>query len=80
MNKIQKATLTLAQSCNGNPIQTTIVVMLFFVMFSVLEATFEILVFGKRFEHAFDLLFQLIAIGYSAYAVYWCAVFNVRKD
>ena len=79
MNKIQQATLRLAQSCDGNPVSTTIVVMLFFIMFSVFEATIETVFFGHRFEHLLDPFFQLAFIGYSAYAVYWCAVFNSTK-
>ncbi len=80
MNKIQQATYRLAQACEGSPISTTVVVMLFFVMFNVLEATVEKLVFGERFEHFLDPIFGLAFIGYSAYAVYWCAVFNSEKN
>ena len=79
MNKIQQATFRLAQACDGSPISTTIVVMLFYVMFSIFEATVETAIFGKRFEHLLDPFFQLAFIGYSAYAVYWCAVFNSAK-
>lgn len=80
MNKIQLATYRLAQACEGSPISTTVVVMLFFVMFNVIEATVEKLVFGERFEHFLDPIFGLAFIGYSAYAVYWCAVFNSEKN
>lgn len=79
MNKIQQATFRLAQACDGSPISTTIVVMLFYVMFNIFEATVETAIFGKRFEHLLDPFFQLAFIGYSAYAVYWCAVFNSAK-
>ena len=80
MNKIQQATYRLAQACEGSPISSTVVVMLFFVMFNVMEATVEKLIFGERFEHFLDPLFSLAFIGYSAYAVYWCAVFNSEKN
>lgn len=79
MNKIQLATYRLAQACDGNPISSTIVVMLFFVMFNFFEAGVEIALYGKRFEHALDAVFALAFMAYSAYAVYWCAVFNSTK-
>ena len=80
MNRLQRITYKLAQACDGNPVGTTVIVMLFFVMFSVLEATVEKLIFGERFEHLLDPLFQLAFIAYSAYAVCWCAVFNGLKQ
>ena len=80
MNKIQTATYRLAQACDGNPVSSTVVVMLFFVMFNFVEAGVEIALFGKRFEHALDAVFALAFMAYSAYAVYWCAVFNSTKN
>jgi len=80
VNKVQLMTFRLAQSCDGNPIFTTVLVMLFFVMFNVLEATAESLIFGAPFKHFLDVIFQLAFIGYAAYAVYWCAVFNIEKQ
>lgn len=79
MNKIQKATLHLAKSCEGSPIVTTVIVMMFFLMFSVMEATIEELIFGARFVHFLDPIFQLLFICYAAYAVYYCDVFNSLK-
>lgn len=80
MNKIQHATYRLAQACDGSPVSSTIVVMLFFVMFNFVEAGVEIALFGKRFEHALDAVFALVFMAYSAYAVYWCAIFNGAKS
>lgn len=80
MNKIQQATYRLAQACEGSPISSTVVVMLFFLMFNMVEANIEKLIFGERFEHFLDPIFALAFIGYSAYAVYWCAVFNSTKN
>lgn len=80
MNKIQHATFRLAQACDGSPVSSTLVVMLFFVMFNFVEAGVEIALFGNRFEHALDAVFALAFMAYSAYAVYWCAVFNSTKN
>lgn len=80
MNKLQTATLALAKASGGNPVISTATVMLFFVMFTLLEASIERLIFGERFEHWLDPLFIMSFIAYSAYSVWWCAVFNGSKD
>lgn len=48
-------------------------------MFNFVEAGIEIAIFGKRFEHALDAVFALAFMAYSAYAVYWCAIFNSNE-
>ena len=80
MNKLQNATLRLAQASDGNPIITTVTVMLFYVMFSIVEHVIEKLFFGEAFLHIFDLIFALLTVAYSAYAVYWCAIYNTHKN
>lgn len=80
MQKIRNATIRLVQACEGSPISTTIVVIIFFMMVTVLEATFEKLVFGYRFEHFVDVIIQIAFIAYAAYAVYWCAIFNMERQ
>lgn len=79
-NLMQKWTYILANSCKGNPILTTCTIMLFYVMFNMVEAQIERLIFGERFEHWLDIVFQLCAIAYAAYAVYWCALYNNMKN
>lgn len=79
MNKIQAATFRLAQACDGSPVSSTIVVMLFFIGFNMVEASIEKLIFGERFEHLLDPIFALAFMGYAAYAVYYCAIFNSAK-
>jgi hypothetical protein len=79
MNKMQSATFRLAQASDGNPVTSTLVVMLFFIAFNVVEAGIEKLIFGDRFEHFLDPIFALVFIGYAAYAVFWCALFNSEK-
>ena len=76
MNIIQRATYRLAQACDGSPVTSTIVVMLFYVAFNFVEANIEVLIFGEMFAHFLDPVFALAGIGYAAYSVYWCAVFN----
>ena len=80
MNQLQKSATILAASCDGSPIATTIVVCIYYIMFNVIEATIETLIWGSRFTHWLDVPFQLIAIIYSAYAVYYCAAYNSQRD
>lgn len=76
MNILQKSALTLAEASGGNPIITTVVVVLFFVMFNFLMAVAEKVWFGEAFTHLIDPIIVIVFISYAAYAVYFCAVFN----
>ena len=80
MNKLQQATFALAKASKGNPVISTATILLFFVMFNLLEAGIERLVFGERFEHWLDPFFIMAFISYSAYAVWWCAIFNGSEE
>jgi len=80
MNRFEKITFALAKASDGNPVLSTVTIMLFYVMFSFLEAGVERLLFGERFEHWLDPFFVLAFIAYSAYTVFWCAMFNGSKE
>jgi len=80
MNKLQIATLVLAKASDGNPVTTTLVVMIFMVMVNIAFYVVEKLFFGGSFVHFLDLILALAGIAYSSYAVYWCAVFNTEKN
>ena len=71
--------MTLAKSCEGDPVKAVFVVIVFYFMFSILEAGIEKLIWGERFEHWLDPAFISVFIGFSAYSVYCCAVFNTIK-
>jgi hypothetical protein len=80
MNKIQTATLRLAQASDGNPVTTTLTVILFYVLINMLFYVIEKLFFGGQFVHVFDVFLAMAAIAYSTYAVYWCAIYNSTKE
>ena len=80
MNRIKRSALLVAKSSKGNPVLATVTIILFYVMFNTLESVIEILLFGKRFEHWFDVLFGIIFIAYAAYCVYWCAIYNLMDE
>lgn len=76
MNVLKKSLAVLAESCEGNPVKTTLTTMLFFVMFTVAEAQIQRLIFGEYFQHWLEVVFVLAFIAYSAAAVWACAEFN----
>ncbi len=80
MSKLEIYTLALARASKGNPVVSTATIILFYVMFNLLEAMVEKLVFGERFEHWLDPLFMMAFISYSAYSVWMCAVFNTTGN
>ena len=77
---LQIATLVLVKASDGNPVTTTVVVMLFCVMANVAMYVVEKLFFGGPFVHFFDLILMLFGIAYSGYAVYWCAMYQTEKS
>ena len=58
---------------------STVVVILFFLMFNFVEAGVEIAAFGCSFRHSLDAVFAAAFMAYAAYAVHWCALFNSAK-
>ena len=77
---LNKSVLVLAKASDGNPIITTIVVYLFFLLFTMAEQCIEKLIFGERFEHWLDPIFIGFFIAYSAYAVYGCALYKTAQE
>ena len=73
---INNSVMTLAESCKGNPVLSTVVVIMFFLMFDVVLTGIEKLIFGERFEHWIDPIIGVLFIAYAAYGVWACAVFN----
>lgn len=76
MNILHKSAMKLAAASDGNPIISTVTVILFFIFFNLFEAMVETLIFGERFEHWLDPLFISAFIAYAAYAVHACALHN----
>lgn len=79
MSIIHKSAMVLAKASDGNPLLSVGTVMLGFVMFNVFEALVETLVFGERFEHFLDVIFNMAAIAYAGYSVYACAIYNTAQ-
>lgn len=79
MDYLRNSVMTLAAASKGNPVISTLVVILFQIGFNLIEATVERLLFGERFEHLLDPVFMVAFISFAAYAVWACAVFNSTK-
>lgn len=80
MSKLKHSALMVAKASKGNPVIAVATIILFYVMFNTLESVVEILIFGKRFEHWLDVIFGIVFIGYAAYSVYWCGIYNLMQD
>jgi len=76
MNKFEVGIFALARASKGNPFTSTATVLLFYVMFNLLEGMIERLIFGERFEHWLDPIFISVFISYAAYSVWMCALFQ----
>lgn len=79
VNKFKEAFYVLAGASSGNPVLAVATIMLFYVMFNLLLAQLEKLIFGERFEHFLDPVFALFFIASSAYSVWWCAIYNSEQ-
>lgn len=79
MKKFKEAFYVLAEASGGNPVLAVVTVMLFYVMFNLLVAQLEKLIFGERFEHFLDPVFVLFFIASSAYSVWRCAIYNSKQ-
>lgn len=79
MNLIVKSGFRLAQASKGNPIVSTGVICMFYLMLNLALAQIEKLIWGERFEHWLDLIFICVCIGYAAYCVGCCAVLNAAE-
>ena len=79
MNKFEVTARILARASGGNPVLSTATVILFYVLFNMVEGGIETLIFGDRFYHWLDPLFTSCFIAYSAYTVWMCADYNDTK-
>lgn len=80
MNVLLNSGLWLARSSDGNPIVSTITVILFYLMFNMVEASIERLIWGERFEHFLDPVFMAMFIAYAGYGVYCCGLHNTFTE
>lgn len=79
MNKLQAATFLLVKASNGNPIISTLVIVIFHVAFDRLEMKIEILLFGEHFVHWLDPIFILGFIAYAVYAIWIGGIYKISK-
>lgn len=80
MHAIHRSLTRLAIASKGDPVNSTLTVVVFWLMFTVVEAGIERMIFGERFEHFLDPIFAAGFIIYAALGVHYCATFNERKN
>jgi hypothetical protein len=79
MKAIKKSASAIAISSKGNPVVAVLTVFLFYVAFNAMEASVETLIFGERFLHWLDPVFQLIGMAYAGCVVWYCAAYQVDQ-
>lgn len=73
IDMIVNASNVVARAAGGNPVLSTLTILIFYLAFNMLEAMVEKLIFGERFEHWLDPLFILVFIGFAAMTVWSCS-------
>lgn len=79
MKPLKKATLVLVMASDGNPVITTLSVILLQLMFNFTEKQVEVLIFGKPFVNWFDVVAAAAFALYAGYAMTACAAWNSAK-
>ncbi len=79
MLKIKESAMELAVASEGNPVSTTIVVMLFYLFSYIAYCNIKTLIWGDSATHWIDPFFTFAFIAYAAYCVYACACVNTVK-
>lgn len=77
---IKLITHALVRASDYNPIISTLTVILFYIMFNLIEGTIETLIWGDRFVHWLDPIFQIGFMAYAAYAVWVCAECQIEEE
>lgn len=75
-NWFDSGMMTLARSCDGNPLLAIGVIMMFYLMVNVVLRLIEKLIFSDSFEHWFDVALVCAFILLSCQAVKYCALLN----
>ena len=79
MNMLIKSIKVLVMAADGSPLRVVGVVFMAYLMFNMLLATIERLIFGERFEHWLDPVFIIFFAAYGSLSVYQCAAYNFRR-
>lgn len=71
-----RLSIIVSLACKGNPILATLLVFLYYMAFSMIEAMIERLLFGERFEHWIDPFFALTFMMFAGLCSYQCAKYK----
>lgn len=75
-SKVATSAGHLAAASKGEPMTTTAVIMMFYILVTIFTTNIERVFWGESFPHLFDPFVSGAFIAYAAYAVRACAVYN----
>lgn len=79
LRSIRSHAYAIAVASKGNPVLAIMTVMGYWGMFIFVEVGIERLIWGERFEHWLDPIFNVCFIGFAGLVVWECAVFQTVK-
>lgn len=79
MQIINDAAYVIAAASRGNPVLAILSVMLFYLLFDLVEASIEKLIWGDAFSHWLDPIFAVFFMAFSGLTVWKCAVYNAKE-
>jgi len=77
LNPLQHSCMALAYASEGNPLRAVLTIFCFFLIFTLIEAGIETLVYGKHFLHWLDIFFLLGLFYYGLNVVKACTAYQI---
>ena len=78
-NYIIISALSIADDCRGNYFRAFVTLVVWYVLFTVVEVAVEKLFFGHRFEHSLDWVFVGMFSVYGVIVMHCCNFLNRFK-
>lgn len=73
LTSILVAARLFARACDHNPLSCSVTLFIYFLMFNMMEAVIEKLLFGEPFAHALDIFFAACFIAFGVCSIWFCA-------
>lgn len=78
MEFIQKTARVVAAASNGNPVTSTVLIILFVFGIDFLFGVVETLIWGETFKHWLDAVLLAVSIVFAGMTTYECALHNAK--
>lgn len=73
---VHQSAVRIVMATKADPVPGVAVVLLFFLLFNLFEATVEAAIWGEPFAHWLDPFFAMAFMIYAAYITYLCSEVN----